>query len=197
MDPGGVTGAPDGRPGRRDPGMKRKRRAGYPGRSGRFEAWTFRLLLLSLCILGIAQGLLRFETMRRILSPAVRLEGIPLEEGFPALEESEPVWFPTYLGPGAGSYDGVIVLKVTGSSSSLPWLLLNGFPLKILSEEDGVVWVKDGDLLGIHVPGGQVKIRVSGVSENVVYPFVGLEVEGRGTFGLFRVGVGGRADRGP
>ncbi|MBE3519990.1 MAG: hypothetical protein IMW97_06780 [Firmicutes bacterium] len=154
-----------------------------------FDRWLFRIFLLSLCVLGIAQGLLRFESLRRVLSPAVRLEGVPLEEGFPALEEGEPVWYPTYLGPHESGYDGVVVLKMTNANAPGVWVLQNGFPLKVLRPEDGVVWVKDGDLLGIYAPNQTVRIVVSGVSENVTFPQVGFEVEGNHTFGLFRVGI--------
>ncbi len=154
-----------------------------------FDRWLFRILVLSLCVLGVAQGLLRFEYLRRALSPAVRLEGIPLEEGFPALEEGEPVWFPTYVGPHETGYDGLVVLKIAGQTRSPVWILQNGFPLKVLRPEDGSVWVKDGDVLGIYAPNQTVRIIVSGVSENVAFPPVGFEVEGEQTFGLFRVGI--------
>lgn len=154
-----------------------------------FERWLFRILVLSLCVLGVAQGLLRFESLRRALSPAVRLEGIPLEEGFPALEEGEPVWYPTYLGPHETGYDGLVVLKMASETRSPVWILQNGFPLKVLCPEDGAVWVKDGDVLGIYAPNQTVRIVVSGVSENVTFPPVGFDVEGNHTFGLFRVGV--------
>lgn len=154
-----------------------------------FDRWLFRILVLSLCVLGVAQGLLRFESLRRTLSPAVRLEGIPLGEGFPALEEGEPVWFPTYVGPHETRYDGLVVLKTAGQTKSPVWILQNGFPLKVLRPEDGAVWVRDGDVLGIYAPNQTVRIIVSGVSENVAFPPVGFEIEGQQTFGLFRVGI--------
>ena len=159
-----------------------------------FDKWLFRILVLSLCVLGLAQGLLRFESMRRMLSPAVRMEGIPLDEGFPALEEGEPVWYPTYLGPDGGEYDGLIVLRVFGKTASPVWVLVNGFPLKVLSPEDGAVWVKDGDVLGICTSDQTVRVVVSEVSESVAFPPVGLQVEGKQTFGLFRVGVRAEGD---
>ncbi len=141
-----------------------------------------------MCLVAVIQGLLRFDSMRKILNESVWLEGEPLVRAVTGLKQPFYTWieWPPAQGASPGQV-GILCLKFIGKPNKNVWVLINGQVAKRAVVEDGVVMCKDGDLIEIVAEKGQANVVVSAVSRNVLLPEAGTWVKGEGILLLGRV----------
>lgn len=171
-------------------GIMRRRRTRKVLRERSFETRYVRFVVTFLCVVGVIQGLLRFDDMRRLLNESIRLEGEPLSRAVAGLKEPAETWIewpPVNAGDIAAGRVATICLRFIGRPQGALWVLVNGRAVKRLSVEDGVVSCKDGDLVEILSDKGTINVVVSSTSENVVSPKIGTWVKGKGIVLLGRV----------
>jgi len=155
-----------------------------------FEARYVRFLAAFFCVLGIVQGLLRFDNVRRFLNESIRLEGEPLARAVTGLQDPVYTWIPWPPYDDADVAKGEVAtfyLRSIGDSSAKVWVLVNGRAVKRITPEDGTFVAKNGDLIEVAVESGSASLVLSGASENVLSPEVGTWIKGSGIMLLGRV----------
>ena len=164
--------------------MNRNERDPGSGQDARLQRRFVCLLLVFVAFVVTLQVLLRFDTVRRYLNQAIRLEGVPLARQVDGLDQPAYPWL-DLTPPGVDT--GTIYLRLTRRPKGEVWVLVNSRAVKLLDKEGGTVTVQDDDFVEVLSNSGEVRVLVSGASSNVEFPGVGIWVRGKGNVFLARV----------
>lgn len=157
-----------------------------------FERRLVRLVVSLLCLVAVIQGLLRFDEVRALLNESIRLEGEPLAQvvaglGEPATPylELDSVW----ADEDGSETQGMVFLRLLAKPKGEVWALVNGRAVKQITQDDGAISCKQGDLIEVLWEKGEGNVLVSAVSDNVSFPSVGTWVKGQGILLIGRVKI--------
>ncbi|HHY75158.1 MAG TPA: hypothetical protein GX500_00075 [Firmicutes bacterium] len=142
------------------------------------EDWPFRASLILLALVIGSQVALRFESARRFLNVAIRMEGDALSESVPGLGEEAYPWleWPPPEASSQGEEWATLYLRFLGEPPTEAWVLVDGRVAKRLGPEGGTVTVKSGSLIEVYRPGGDLSVAVSAATPNLVDPPLGTWV---------------------
>jgi len=190
--------------------VSRRARAKESSDSGFLDKWLPRTAAILLCVVAVVQGLLRYEDMRTLLNESLRLEGEPLARAIAGLDRPAYPWLDSMVassdakavetdetgesgkptgnaGKTGEAARGVIYLRLLSKPKGEVWALVNGRAVKLITEDDGVLACKDGDLIEILCEKGEANVLVTYVSDNLAQPAQGVWVKGSGILFLSRV----------
>ncbi len=158
-----------------------------------FGGKLVRFVASLLCFVAIVQGLLRFDEVRRLLNESIRLEGEPLARVMAGLREPVTPWLESgsiWEDQDSRDAQGMVFLRLLTKPKGEVWALVNGRAIKQITQDDGAVSCRQGDLIEVFWEKGEGNVLVSAVSEKISFPTVGTWAKGRGILLIGRIRIG-------
>lgn len=159
-------------------------------RAQSIESGYITVVITLLCLVAVIQGLLRFDSMRRLMNESIWLEGEPLARALSGLKEPFYTWieWPSVRSSQESTNNtGTLCIRFIGKPNKNVWILINGKAAKRIVDEDGVIVCRNGDLIEIIAEKGQANVVVSAAGSNIAHPQVGTWAKGEGILLLGRV----------